>query len=195
MTVNDYFGAVLFINLVSRTDRLARCQSQFEQHRISARRINGIVDRDPRRGCFLSHMQAYWIACQIDRPTLILEDDFEIIHDDFQDRFAKVAPGIPDYDILYLGGNYRGTPWKSVAFEIRQTWGLSTTSSYAVTPDHAFRLLHSLEFTAPIDDLLIARTETDRHLVVHPRLIRQAPGRSDIELRDVDYRNEMTDLI
>ena len=98
------------INLDSREDRWKQVTQQFDTQGISEHvvRVAAVVDRDPRKGCLMSHLHCYQDALTHGyNNILIFEDDVYFVDYDM-DIFNGVVDHLNKderWDLLYLGGN------------------------------------------------------------------------------------------
>lgn len=137
MFIEDYFDKIFCINLDRRADRWQICLDEFAKFNITKfERFSAVDDRfNGNRGCTTSHKKLLDIivANKWER-TLILEDDFKIITEDFHAQFEHMITQVPeDWDMLYLGGHYGEPPEKRVATNVIKHKRMLTTSSYGVT--------------------------------------------------------------
>src|SRR5678816_1176197 len=108
-TINDYFEQVIVINRDARTYRWEKCVQQFRQFDLVVKRfsaydhakIDGYVGGNS--GCTASHRAVLdLIAFHQWKRVLILEDDFKILHSDFQQRFSDMIGEVPeDASMIY----------------------------------------------------------------------------------------------
>lgn len=113
MSFKDHFDAAFCINLDRRSDRWEASKKQceligIEVERVSA--VNGFSEppasiRPGEVGCLKSHLKVFEIAVERGlKSFLLLEDDIQFA-ENFNQRFNKIEPQIPSYEILYLGIN------------------------------------------------------------------------------------------
>lgn len=182
------------INLSTRPDRWKLAKQQFRHHHIThVRHFTALTDPDPEIGCYLSHTSLYRRAIRLRYPyILIFEDDLEIIHAIFHRIWAHIAPHIPpDWDILYLGGQYASHPLTRTNNFIIHTNGILSTVAYAINTHYASTILSRLD--APIDHFLSRQAASAKHYIISPRLVLQSPGYSDIQHTYTDYLPCMLD--
>jgi hypothetical protein len=121
------------------------------------------------------------------RRTLILEDDFQIRHADFNDRFASMIGEVPeDWEMLYLGGHYAEKPLGRVSPHVIRMGRMMTTSSYAVTYEFARRVGPYIDGHGPIDTLYYGSHLERPCYIFQPRLMVQREGFSEIQQRDMN---------
>lgn len=202
MTIDEYFDRIFVINLARRGDRWQHCLEQFRKHDIrNFTRFEGyagVIHRDVVNGncgCTASHRALLEIlAYHRWGRVLILEDDFEILHDDFRDRFAAMISEVPDdWDMLYLGGHYQEDAQSRVSEHVIRIGGMLTTSSYGITWRQARKMAPYVSGVGPIDSLYIGFNRADRCYIFQPRLMIQYPNYSDLQEKESDNSQCMQD--
>lgn len=201
-SLNNYFEKVFCINLDHRTDRWLSCQTQFDKFGIVAERFKGYENLihdgivNGNFGCTSSHRALLEIISYHKwERTLVLEDDFQILHDDFCDRFDRMICFVPnDWDMLYLGGHYGEAPESRINQHVVKMKRMLTTSSYAVTLHQARKMAPYICGPAPIDSLYGGWHLTDNCYILQPRLMVQYGNFSDIQRRHMDNSACMTDV-
>lgn len=186
----DYFDRIFCINLDRSQDRWADCVVEFEKFglkKVERFRAYDFHDYDrmpgefrmpmsnAMRGCTQSHSAIIHAAAWNGwGRTLILEDDFKIVHEDFHERWAAMLPFIPDdWDLLYLGAHYGGPPISRINKHIVRGNNLKTTSSYAITASYARFLVPYLSGSAGTDDIISGLNTVFKAYVLQPRLMVQ----------------------
>lgn len=205
MNLNQYFDKIYCINLERRPDKWVQCMEQFDRFGIVAERFDG---HEPTKdlssgeiygggnsGCTNSHRGVLeLIAHHRFERALVLEDDFQIVYDDFQERFDYIVDQVPnDWDMLFLGGHYPAKPKKRVAPNVIRFNTMLTTSSYGVTWKMAKKMAPHIFGVGPIDNLYHAFQTTHNCYIFSPRLIVQRPSFSDIQGREMDNSQCMLD--
>lgn len=137
MFIEDYFDKIFCINLNRRPDRWQICLDEFAKFNITKFERFAAVD-DPingNRGCTASHKALLDLIIKNGwKRTLVLEDDFKIVEEDFHKKFEEMLPEVPeDWDMLYLGGHYAEPPIKRVNPHVIKHGRMFTTSSYGIT--------------------------------------------------------------
>lgn len=214
--LETFFGGhILLINLLRRRDRYESAMAQFRKHGITTATIIRGVDRpldhngqpNGNLGCVMSHRRALDLIVDRKWPrTLVLEDDFDILHEDFQYKFdlivrsldaiagARGAAGQVHYwDLFYLGGGYAEAPIERWGPFIIRSAGMMTTSSYGITWQMAARMREKIQGVGPIDSLFQGFARDNVCLVTQPRLIVQYPNVSDLQDRHMDNAQSMLD--
>lgn len=194
-------GHLFVINLERRGDRWQHCQEQFAKFGLTqVQRFEACVDPIPERhdqntGCTLSHRTLLDMQIANGWPRImVLEDDFEIIFEDFHERFENYIKDVPDdWDILYLGGGYGGPPMARVSKHVIRTGRMMTTSSYGITLAMAKKLAPHLVGSGPVDCLFSDRLEANKSYIFSPRLFIQYPNFSDLQGRHMANSASMLD--
>jgi GR25 family glycosyltransferase involved in LPS biosynthesis len=201
MTIDEYFDRIFVINLDSRPDRWQSCLHEFARHGI--RRFERfrayhrpLVEGEPNGnfGCTASHRAILEIVAYHRWPrVLVLEDDFMILHGDFQERFSSMLPEVPPYDMLYLGGHYAEKAQAKVSEHVIRINGMHTTSSYGITPSFARKIAPYISGIGPIDSLYSRFLSDAQAFIFTPRLIVQRPGVSNLTGRESNNVDCMLD--
>jgi GR25 family glycosyltransferase involved in LPS biosynthesis len=201
-TIEDYFDKIIVINRDARIDRWTHCLEQFRKFNLTKVERFSALDHASidghiggNGGCTASH------RCILDAitfnkwpRTLILEDDFEIIHDDFHAKFAEMIGEVPDdWQMLYLGGHYAEKPQGRVSQHVIRMARMMTTSSYGVTYQMAREMAPVIYGSAPIDTLYYPFHLSHKCYIFQPRLMVQFDSFSDLQGRESSNRACMSD--
>lgn len=198
MRLEQYFDKIVLIHLERRTDRKAECLAELEKHQFQVEWFKGHdMPGDGNRGCTASHRGVLELICHHGwERTLILEDDFRIEHEDFQDRFERVIGDVPaDWEMLYLGGHYAEGPMARISPNVIRCGRMMTTSSYAVTQAFARRMAPWICGVGPIDTLYYQTHLEGKCYILQPRLMVQRPGVSDLQGHWMDNGGCMRDRV
>lgn len=195
---------VLYINLDERIDRRNETiQELYHVGFTNPQRLPAIKFTPGAVGCSLSHIKALEYAQQQNWDhVLICEDD--VMFGDatmFQERMDCFLQLHDDWDVLLLGGNIKkGLYIDSCSARVFHT---SCTTAYLVRREYYDVLLHNFKEGARrlfnripesyIDVFWNSLVARDRWYTVLPVPVLQRPGQSDIEDREVDYRQLMID--
>lgn len=201
-TIEDYFTKIIVINRDARTDRWEHCQEQFRKfnlakvERFSAYdhgNINGHIGGNG--GCTSSHRAVLDVIAYHKWPrTLVLEDDFEIIHHDFHDKFSEMIGKVPDdWQLLYLSGHYAEKPQYRVNKHVIRMARMMTTTSYGITWQMAREMAPVIYGSAPIDTLYYPFHLSHKCYIFQPRLMVQYETYSDLQGRVMDNKPCMLD--
>ena len=205
MTLLDH---VLYINLESRTDRLAHVNGEFNKLGIQGERMNAIKLSNGALGCSLSHIRCLEIAKARGLPYIfICEDDITFLHPSLLlenlETFEK--SGI-EWDVLFLGGN-NAPPYEAVSDFCIRVKNCQCATAYIVRNHYydtllenfkagAFRLMrepHNKKHYA-VDMYWKSLQRTDRWYMIIPLTVVQYANFSDIEDRPVNYTELMLDV-
>lgn len=201
MTINEYFGRVVVVNLRRRPDRWADVIRECEKTGLVVERFEAIDagPDDGNRGCSASHRAVMDLVVQNQWPRcLVLEDDFKAIYDNTQERFASMIGEVPEpWDQIYLGGHYAEKPRARVSPHVILIGQMKTTSSYGVTLEAARELrdLVPIGTGDAIDNLWANYNATKRAYIFQPRLFVQRAGYSDLQKREMSNEGCMTDSL
>lgn len=199
MKLTDYFDKIFMITLDGSEDRRIHAEAEFSKHdfgEVELFRAHDFRDYKPMpdniragmenamHGCTASHGAVLNIIGHAGYDkAMILEDDFEIFHDDFNERFEAMIPFIPeDWDILYLGAHYQDShvPLKRINEHVIKVGPMFTTSSYAVRGKHARFIAPLVCGGGAVDALVSGFNELVNAYVLQPRLIGQYENCSTI---------------
>jgi hypothetical protein len=198
-SMSDHIHHVFYINLDKRPDRKEQIEKElngvFPPEKIT--RIAGIYDEQhPALGCTKSHMKAVQAAKDGGYPNaLILEDDF---------MWTNVKEAYPvfeklikeDFDVLMLGGT--SAVIDPATYRVKRS---QSTHGYIVKQPYYQKIIDKHQASindfgagilekAPFPDLnYLDLQKTDKWFVVEPPLSIQRPSYSDIEKKDVNYKD------
>ncbi len=204
-----YWDKIYCINLPSRVDKWRECEAEFRKYGLTqVERSDGVPWKEAGHinalgGCVTAHLNVFKkIVANNFQRTLILEDDFEIIHKDFHKRWEEIIEEVPEqWDMLYLGGHYAEPPKYRVSEHIIRIGRMMTTSSYAINYKTAEELIplftnSSKPGSSDAADNLLYGTHLEKLcFITTPRLMSQRPGLSDIQHRHMNNRQCMSDSI
>lgn len=198
----DYWDRIICINRVSRRDRAAHVMDQCRRFNLNSVEIfqaheGTMLDGtfNGNHGCTASHRGVLELICHHGwQRTLVLEDDFEIVHADFNERWAAAVAEIPnDWEMLYLGGHYAEAPIARVAKHVIRCGRMLTTSSYGVTLDMAIKMAPHVYGIGPIDTLYGHWHRESKCYILDPRLMVQFTNLSDLMGKEMNNRISMLD--
>jgi len=207
VNINDYIDHVLYINLATRTDRKAEIERQvqvFEDGKVT--RIEAV--EDPTIAaiicCTKSHLKALSYARDANyKNVLILEDDAIWTNLKSYGLLLKLIK--KPYDVIMLGGSFVDYNKKSHRIHYALT-----ASSYIVNNSYYDTIINMLEENLSLfdpnvhidskasdkahdlaTDILYTQKlqPNDKWYIVMPALMIQKPGYSNIETKNVNYRD------
>lgn len=189
MNIQDWFSKIFLIHLSRRKDRYDRAISEIAKCNLSDvtwfegydRPLHGNVPNG-NVGCTASHRAIFELtAFHKWNRVLILEDDFFSLHANVNEMFTEMIEEVPDdFDVLYLGGHYSEPPISRVSKHVIRCGRMSTTSSYAVTWQHARKMAPHISGPGPIDCLISGFASDNNHYIFQPRLFAQWTSHSDL---------------
>lgn len=193
---------MFYINLDRRPDKNQIIQKELEKHGITAERFPAVDGQTLQAtdklmpgeiGCALSHAGILKLMVEHSwKNVLILEDDVEFIPN-VQDYFSANMHLIPEWDMLYFGGNHLNTPVpimiNSPISRITRTY---TTSHYAVNLNIAKGLIDRIEQLNNQVDVAYSEFHMGtRTYAFNPAIAWQRACVSDIHGVFVDYTSFM----
>ena len=226
MDINTFFDKIFVINLDHRKDRWNESLKLFEKYHISNyERISAVkpIYKDiPKKyysnlvvnqtewyvtgavGCKLSHLKVIKLAKERNyKNFLVLEDDFSIDKDNFEDIIQKVISEIniiPEWDMIYLGGNnlikpnkikYYADEKEGIFQYIHVPTKINTTHAYAMNSSIFDKCIEEIEnCSTEIDDYYKRNIQNKMKVYcVYPSLMKQRKSVSDIFKNSVmDYK-------
>jgi glycosyl transferase family 25 len=191
--INNYIKHVIYINLDKRTDRNESMLKQlevFDKDKIN--RISAVNNpENPVLACATSHLNAIKMARERNfSNVLILEDDaiWENVKKGY-DSFKKLIE--EPYDVIMLGGTYKSYNIKTFRINSAQS-----AASYLINSSYYDKIITKIENTLNdpavdkfVDVIYTHMQKQDKWLLVVPALMIQAPSQSNIEKREVNYKN------
>lgn len=139
-------------------------------------------------GCLLSHRAIMKLCIERNyNNVLILEDDTEFQIDcPLSAVWAIVNP--PDFGLLYLAGNHRGSILRPHSKFLVRVQGTLTTGSYVVNRSIMQEIVDGLDkYPREVDVFYALLQSKYRCYCILPHVTRQATGFSDIVQRNVNY--------
>jgi glycosyl transferase family 25 len=204
------FQYTYYINLESRTDRLTHVRTELDKIGCSTSiRFNAIKTSSGAVGCTISHIKCLELAKQNGHPyVFICEDDIcfsdpDLLVKNTKEFFEKAGGS---WDVLIIGGNMM-PPYQQVGNFCARILNCQTTTGYIVRQPYYDKLIKN--FREGLNQLMKNPTnkrefaidmywkrlqEVDRWYIIIPLTVHQLEGYSDIEERDVNYKNLMMDM-
>ncbi len=198
-----------YINLANRPDRNNDAIGEFQKLGFVPQRFNAIKTVNGAIGCSASHMKCLSIAKKMEWDhVLICEDDICFTNvSQFRsqlDTFLKNHVG--EWDVILLGGN-NFRPYQLVDETCIKVQRCQTTTGYIVAKHYIPTLLENITdglnklmhnpycgVIYAIDQFWFQLQEKDNWFLIAPHGAIQRPSYSDIERRNTDYRNVLTNV-
>jgi len=140
-------------------------------------------------GCLCSHAEVCKLALSRGyKNVLILEDDVEFT--DSIDKLSRYSNQInDDYDMLYLSGSNIGTQ-EMVSSNVKRVVGTYTTGSYCIKENVMKYLVDNIISYDKEIDVFYAKDVQPKFkcFCIHPHIVKQKDGYSDIQQRHVQYK-------
>ena len=192
-----------YINLDERNDRMISCEAELKKLGIEKPiRFSAIKNEIGIIGCGLSHLRCMESAKAEGLPYVcIFEDDIIIPKPNkVRNQVNRILSSGEKWDVLLLSGN-TFKPHRRVEEDFIHVKVSYTTTAYIVAEHYYDTLIENLRTGV----VMLMRNPTDRHfsldcwwiqlqqidtfLLLNPVTIYQKEGYSDIENKDVDYKN------
>ena len=191
MKVNEYFDAVVVINLDRRTDRMEKLVPQLEELGIDYERFSAVDGKElgisPIVAGTMSHVAV--LKKYKDKKILILEDDAFFV-EDFNSKFEEVIKTLPeDNDVLYLGALLPKDNGKVIP--VNEHWARQVfttgTQAYSIKPERMNYFIEKLDgYEWYIDIGMRVFAEPYNAYIAQPNLVTQFPSYSDLRLKEVN---------
>jgi GR25 family glycosyltransferase involved in LPS biosynthesis len=197
-----------YINLESRTDRKENVEKQLELIGVKAERFNAIKLVNGAIGCSLSHLKCLQIAENNNWDHIfICEDDITFLNPElFIKQFNSFLETGIEWDVVLFGGNII-PPYKKINDCCIQIIKCQTTTGYIVNKHYFPILIENIKtgvnllmknqqkhLLYAIDKFWFNLQEKDKWFLITPLTVTQKPGYSDIEKKNTNYQNVMTDI-
>lgn len=147
-------------------------------------------------GCFNSHIELWEKCLEINEPIIILEDNFEIVANDFKQIINSIEKHIDEFGIIKLGRTFdrkvlSKTPLSTNYNIVSYSKGSGGTIGYAITPKVAKVFFDKTAgFFEPVDDFI--ETEWRHNCVVYgidPPIIKRSQVASVIGARKIKNKS------
>jgi len=196
-----------YINLDCRNDRLVACEAELKKIGLDRPcRFSAIKTKQGIVGCGMSHLTCIENAKKDNLPYIaIFEDDIVISKPNkLRNQVDRILKSQVDWDVLLLGGN-AFTPHKEVgedhvivnrcycgtAYIVKQQYYDTMIDNIR---DGLSKLVATGDRQFSWDAWWINLQQKDRFLLVNPLSVYQRPDYSDIENKNVDYKNLMLQI-
>lgn len=197
-----------YINLEHRKDRKNHVEQQLESVGIKAVRFNAIKMDNGAIGCSMSHLKCLEIALSNNwSHVCICEDDITFLNPEmFKNQFNTFLKNHDKWDVILLGGNVV-PPYKPIDDTCIKISQCQTTTGYLVNGNYIKILMENIKMGInklirnPSQHKLYA---IDKHwfylqkvgnwFLIIPLSVIQLPNYSDIEKKNTNYTEIMTDI-
>jgi len=196
-----------YINLDCRNDRLVACEAELKKIGLDRPcRFSAIKTKQGIVGCGMSHLTCIENAKKDNLPYIaIFEDDIVISKPNkLRNQVDRILKSQVEWDVLLLGGN-AFTPHKEVgedhvivnrcycgtAYIVKQQYYDTMIDNIR---DGLSKLVATGDRQFSWDAWWINLQQKDRFLLVNPLSVYQRPDYSDIENKNVDYKNLMLQI-
>lgn len=206
-SINDIKHS-FYINLESRTDRKEHVIRELNNLGIKAERFNAIKLNNGAIGCSMSHIKCLELAKKNNwEHVLIVEDDIKFLDPSlFINQLNKFLLNHKDWDVVLFAGNNM-PPYKKINDYCIRVSTCQTTTGYLVKQNYFDTLINNYReginklMKEPekhqiyaIDKYWFELQKKDLWYLIIPPSVVQREDYSDIEKRQTNYINVMTDL-
>ena len=198
-----------FINLEHRIDRLYHVKNELQKIGVNGNRFNAIKTTNGAIGCSMSHLKCLEMARQAESPfVFICEDDIQFLDAPlFMKQLEKFCENVKlDWDVLIVSGNIC-PPYQAIGDYCVRLVNCQTTTGYIVQKHYYDALIANVKegikllLSNPANkreyaiDMYWKRLQaTGRWYMITPPTVVQLEGFSDVEGRNTNYKNLMTDM-
>jgi len=196
-----------YINLDERNDRLVHCEAELKKIGLDRPcRFSAIKTKQGIVGCGLSHLSCIENAKKDNLPYIaIFEDDIVISKPNkLRNQVNRILESQIEWDVLLLGGN-AFTPHKEVGDDYVIVNRCYCGTAYIVKQHYYDKMIANIrdglsklvatgDRQFSWDAWWIQLQQQDRFLLVNPLSVYQKPDYSDIEKKEVDYKNLMLEI-
>lgn len=207
MSLHPYLQNTMYINLDYRTDRKQHTEKQLTTLGISPIRLNATKMQNGAIGCSISHLRCIEHAKKENWPYIfVCEDDITFMNPElFLSKLKQFSDSKIEWDVLVVAGNTAPPFGESTDFCIR-TFNVQSTTGYIVKHHYYDTIISNFrkgiqyfmkdptnkrEFAI---DMYWKHLQNDKWYVLIPLSVYQYATYSDVENRNVDYRELMLDL-
>jgi hypothetical protein len=196
-----------YINLDERNDRLVACEAELKKIGLDRPcRFSAIKTKQGIVGCGMSHLTCIETAKKDNLPYVcIFEDDIVISKPNkLRNQVNRILESGVEWDVLCLGGN-AFKPHKEVGDDYVIVNRMYCGTAYIVKQhyydtmidnirDGLSKLVATGNRDFSWDAHWIQLQQQDRFLLVSPPTVYQRADYSDIENKNVDYKNLMLEI-
>ena len=196
-----------YINLDERNDRMVHCENELKKIGLDRPcRFSAVKTKHGIIGCGISHLRCIESAKKDNLPYIaIFEDDIVISKPNkLRNQVDRILKSQVDWDVLCLGGN-AFLPHKEVGDDYVIVNRMYCGTAYIVKQHYYDKLIENIrdgltkimetgnrDFSW--DAHWIELQKQDRFLLVNPLTVYQRPDYSDIEKKEVNYKNLMLEI-
>ena len=198
-----------YINLDERNDRMVHCENELKKIGLDRPcRFSAIKTKHGIIGCGISHLRCIESAKKDNLPYIaIFEDDIVISKPNkLKNQVNRILANNIDWDVLCLGGN-AFLPHKEVGDDYVIVNRMYCGTAYIVKQHYYDKMIENIrislthimatgdrKYSWDADEGWIQLQKQDRFLLVNPLTVYQRPDYSDIENKNVDYKNLMLEI-
>ena len=209
LTIQQLLENTQYINLQYRVDRLLHVKNELLKINITGTRFNAIKTTDGAIGCSMSHLKCLEMAKQNESPfVFICEDDIQFLNPKlFLKQLEMFCDNIKlDWDVLIVSGNIC-PPFEQIGDYCVRLVNCQTTTGYIVQQHYYDTLIANIKegikllLSNPTNkreyaiDIYWKRLQaTGKWYMITPPTVVQMEGFSDVEGRNTNYKNLMTDM-
>lgn len=200
---------IVYINLKKRVDRKEYVETQLknlELPNLVVHRFNAISAENPAIGCTISHIKCIEMAKNNNwNHVIVCEDDITFMNPNlFKNNLQHFLSKKKDWDVLLLAGNNAGYFIQENPYSCRVS-ACQTTTGYLVKSHYYDTLLNNMREglrlflqnpeksrSYAIDIYWFLLQKKDLWFILTPlTVIQKEDEYSDIEKRNVNYKNQM----
>jgi hypothetical protein len=198
-----------YINLDERNDRMVHCEEELKKIGLDRPcRFSAIKTKHGIIGCGISHLRCIETAKKDNLPYIaIFEDDIVISKPNkLRNQVNRILESGVEWDVLCLGGN-AFTPHKEVGEDYVIVNRMYCGTAYIVKQHYYDKMIENIrtslthimetgnrKYSWDADEGWIQLQKQDRFLLVNPLTVYQRADYSDIENKNVDYKNLMLEI-
>jgi GR25 family glycosyltransferase involved in LPS biosynthesis len=197
-----------YINLENRKDRKEHVEHELVNIGIKAERFNAIKLENGAIGCSLSHLKCLQNAKENNWDhVLICEDDITFLNKElFINQLNNFFKSTDNWDVILFAGNIIPPSIKFNNYSVKIN-KCQTTTGYLVKGHYIPILIENIKTGLnnliknpdkhsiyAIDKYWFKLQQKDKWFLITPLTVVQKPGYSDIEKKNTNYQNIMTDL-
>lgn len=200
---------VFYINLEHRKDRKEHVENELKKIGLVGQRFNAIKTTNGAIGCSMSHLKLLQDAVKKNLSHIvILEDDITFLDPQLftqhLDTFLKNHKN--EWDVVLFAGN-NIPPYSKIDETCIRVLSCQTTTGYMVNGHYIKTLMENIKtglnnlianpnekLYFAIDRFWFSLQRKDRWFLIIPPTVIQREDYSDIEKRNTNYKDLMTDL-